>query len=45
MPINTFLPSLLILALFVLPLALLTIFEKKALKRREPVKPEQPQFF
>jgi len=31
---NDFLLGLLILALFVLPLTLVTIFEKKALKRR-----------
>jgi hypothetical protein len=33
-----FLLRLLILALFVMPLALLTIFEKRALKRRKHLK-------
>jgi hypothetical protein len=35
---NDFLLRVLILALFVMPLALLTIFEKKASRRRKPLK-------
>jgi hypothetical protein len=35
---NDFLLRVLILALFVMPLALLTIFEKKALKRQKHLK-------